>query len=85
MHPCTMPSYLTSHTNILGPGIPLARVADPDPVGSGDIAWIRIRFSNLSCSGSESGFQISLDPDPVCYKRLDPDPVNIRPDPEPCS
>ena len=29
--------------------------------GSGVFAWIRIRFSNLS--GSGSGFQISLDPD----------------------
>ena len=38
-------------------------------------------------SGSGSGFQISLDPDPVCPERLDPDPdpVNIRPDPKPCS
>ena len=28
-----------------------------------------------------------LDPDPVCPVRLDPDPdpVNIRPDPQPCS
>ena len=25
-----------------------------------------------------------LDPDPVSNKRLDPDPVNIRPDPQPC-
>jgi len=43
------------------------RVSDPDPVGSGVLAWIRIRiqirFSNIS--GSGSGFQISLDPDPV--------------------
>ena len=23
------------------------------------------------------------DPDPVCPERLDPDPVNIRPDPQP--
>ena len=38
------------------------RVADPDPVGSGDFVWIRIRFLNFSRS------------DPVCYKRLDPDP-----------
>ena len=48
-----------------------SRVADPDPVilqGSGVFAWIRIRiqirFSNFSGSGSESGFQISLDPEP---------------------
>ena len=70
MHPCTLPSYLTSHTHILGPGIPLARGADPDPV---------------ILLGSGSGFQISLvlDPDPVCYKRLDSDPVNIGPDPQP--
>ena len=26
---------------------------------------------------------MDLDPDPVCYKRLDLDPVNIRPDPQP--
>ena len=28
-----------------------------------------------------------LDPDPVCPERLDPDPdpVNIRPDPKPCT
>ena len=25
------------------------------------------------------------DPDPICPKRLDPDPVNIRPDPKHCS
>ena len=25
-----------------------------------------------------------IDPDPVCPERLDPDPVNIRPDPQPC-
>ena len=25
-----------------------------------------------------------LDPDPVCPQRLDPDAVNIRPDPKPC-
>ena len=30
------------------------RVADPDPVGSGVFAWIRIRFSNFSGSGSGS-------------------------------
>ena len=28
--------------------------------------------------------QRCLDPDPVCPERLDPDPVNIRPDPKPC-
>ena len=34
---------------------------------------------------SGSGFQISPDPDPdlVCLEELDPDPVNIRPDPQP--
>ena len=26
-----------------------------------------------------------MDPDPVCPERLDQDPVNIRPDPQPCS
>ena len=26
-----------------------------------------------------------MDPDPVCSKRLDPDPVNIRPDSKPCT
>ena len=43
----------------------MSRVADPDSVGSGVFAWIRIqiRFSNFSVSGS--GFQTSLDPDPV--------------------
>ena len=34
----------------------LVRVADPDPVGSGVFAWIRIRFSNFSGSGIVSGF-----------------------------
>ena len=41
-----------------------------------------IRFSNFS--GPGSGFQISLDPDPVCRERLDADPENSRPDPKPC-
>ena len=44
-----------------------SRVADPDPVGSGVFAWIRIRFSNFS----GSGFQISLDPDPVSAQILE--------------
>ena len=37
--------------------------------------------------GSESVFGLEkfMNPDPVCPKRLDPDPVNIRPDPKPCS
>ena len=30
----------------------VAGVSDPDPVGSGVFAWIRIRFSNFSGSGS---------------------------------
>ena len=61
---------------------PMTRVSDP-----------------VFLHGSGSGFQISLDPDPVCPERLDPDqvcpekldpdpnpdPVNIRPDPKPCS
>ena len=42
--------------------------ADPVPVGSGVFAWIRILFSNLA--GSGSGFQISLDPDPVSAELL---------------
>ena len=41
----------------------VSRVADPDPVGSGVFAWIRIRY--LDFSGSGSGFKISLDLDPV--------------------
>ena len=41
------------------------RVADP--VGSGVFAWIR--FSNFS--GSGSGFQIFLDPDPVSAQILE--------------
>ena len=49
---------------------PLTRVADPDP------AFL---------AGSGSGFQIFLDPDPVCPERLDQDPVNIRPGPKPSS
>ena len=35
--------------------------------------WIRIQSSNF------------MDPDPVCPERMDSDPVNIRPDPQPCS
>ena len=35
-------------------------------------------------SGSGSGLKKFMDPDPVCPERLDPDPVNIRPDPQPC-
>ena len=54
---------------------------------------IRIRFSNFS--GSGSGIEKIMDPDPVCPERLDPDPnpvfherldpdlVNFRPDPKP--
>ena len=36
-------------------------------------------------SGSGSGLEKIMDPnpDPVCPERLDPDPVNIRPDPKP--
>ena len=37
------------------------RVADPDPVGSGVFAWIRIQFSNFSGSGSGSGSGFSPD------------------------
>ena len=50
--------------------------------GSGVFAWIRIRFSNFS--GSGSGFQIPLDPDPVCPASFFPDPVcpeRLDPDP----
>ena len=47
---------------------------------------IRLRFSG---SVSGSGFQIPerLDPYPVCLERMDtnPDPVNIRPDPNPAN
>ena len=35
----------------------MSRVADPDLVGSDVFAWIRIRFSNFSGSGSGSGFR----------------------------
>ena len=42
---------------------------DSDPVFK--FLWIRIRFSRL-------------DPDPVFPESLDPEPVNIRPDPKPC-
>ena len=34
-------------------------------------------------SGSGSGLKKFMDPDPVCPERLDPDPVNIRPEPQP--
>ena len=30
-----------------------------------------------------SGLEKIIDPDPVCSERLDPDPVNIRPDSKP--
>ena len=33
--------------------------------------------------GSGSGLEKIMDPFPVCPERLDPDPVNIRPDPKP--
>ena len=42
-----------------------ARVADP----VFKFRWIRIRFSNFA--GSGSGFQISLDPDPVAAQILE--------------
>ena len=42
-------------------GVSVCRVADPDPVFK--FLWIRIWILNFS--GSGSGFQISLDPDPV--------------------
>ena len=32
--------------------MPLSRVSDPDPVGSGDFAWIRIRIQFLNFSES---------------------------------
>ena len=35
-------------------------------------------------TGSGSGLKKFMDPDPVCPERLDPDPVNIRPDPKSC-
>ena len=39
-----------------------------------------------SGSGFLPGFSLGkcMDPDPVCPERLDPDPVNIRPDTKPC-
>ena len=42
------------------------------------------KCSELSGSVSGSGLKKFNDPDPVCPERLDPDPVNIRPDPQPC-
>ena len=44
------------------------------------LAWIRIR----KVHGSGSGLEKFMDRDQVCPERLDPDPVNIRPDPQPC-
>ena len=43
-------------------------------------------MENFQGRGSGSGLQKFMDPDPepVCPERLDPDPVNIRPDPNPC-
>ena len=40
----------------------------------------------IEVAGSGSGLEETMDPDPVCPERLDPnsDPVNIRPDPKPC-
>ena len=38
----------------------------------------------MSGSGYGSDLKEFMDPDPVCPERLDPDPVNIRPDPQPC-
>ena len=65
--------YLTGALRVgLTPGalkVGAIRVADPDPVGSCVFAWIRIRFSNFS--GSGSGFKISLDPDPVSAQILE--------------
>ena len=45
----------------------VSRVGDP----AGVFAWIRIQFSNFSGSGYGSGFQISLDPDPVSAQILE--------------
>ena len=40
------------------------------------------------CLDPDPVFKKCMDPDPVCPNRLDPDPdpdpVNIRPDPQPC-
>ena len=47
------------------------------------------KFSRQRCPdpdvfpGSGSGPEKIMDPDPICPERLDPDPVNIRPDPQP--
>ena len=46
----------------------VSRVADPDPVGSGFFAWIRIRFSNFSGSGSWSGFSPESGTEKNCRK-----------------
>ena len=74
---------LASHNNVRRTNISRKSILS----AIGHIAWIRIRFSNFF--GSESGFQIferlDLDSDPICPERLDPDPVNIRPDPKPCT
>ena len=74
------------------PGVVGTRVSDPDPVSK--FLWIRIRFSNIS--GSGSGFQILWirirfqPPDPgekiECRKGsksyILEDLINIRPDPK---
>ena len=46
---------------------------------------IKNRHKIYGQSRSESGLGKIMDPDPepVCPKRLNPDPVNIRPDPNP--
>ena len=45
------------------------------------------KFLKQRCleSGSGSGLEKIMDPDPVCPERLDPDRVNIRPNPIPCN
>ena len=54
-------------------------------IRSNPVFWLDPACYQISLNGFGSGFQISLDPDPdpVCPERLDPDPVNIRPDPKP--
>ena len=49
--------------------------------GSGSDFQISLDPNMVSAPGS--GFEKIMDPDPVCPYRVDPDPVNIRPDPKP--
>ena len=44
------------------------------------------KFSRQRCLDPDPVFKKCMDPDLVCPERLypEPDPVNIRPDPQPC-